>query len=192
MGTATSAATFFVAGPQITGFSPAIGSPGTTITIRGSGFTGVSAVRFNGRAAASFAFVNDGQVTAVVPNRATTGRISVVTASGTGLSGVSFTVIAPHPRSVSLSLQGRRPAATGNVTALDGYDACERDVPVVIKRFKRGRWRWVATTSTREDGGYRVRVGGRPGRYRAQARRIQLANGVVCGGDRSNIIVRRR
>ena len=192
MGTATTAASFFVAGPQITGFSPASGGAGTTVTIRGSGFTGVTAVRFNGRAAASFARVSDGQVTAVVPKGATTGRISVVTASGTGLSGASFTVIAPHPRSVSLSLQGRRPAATGNVTALDGFDACERHVPVVIKRFKHGRWRWVATTSTRDDGGYRVRVGGRSGKYRAQARRIQLANGATCGGDRSNIIVRRR
>jgi hypothetical protein len=192
MGTATSAAAFFVSGPQVTGFSPASGSAGTKVTIRGSGFTGVTAVRFNGRAAASFTRLSDSQITAVVPNGASTGRISVVTPSGTALSGSNFTVIAPHPRSVSLSLQGSRPAATGNVTALDGYHACERHVPVVIKRFKLGRWRWVATTSARDDGSYRVRVGDRPGRYRAQAQRVSLANGAVCGGDRSNVIVHRR
>jgi hypothetical protein len=192
MGTANAAAAFFVSGPQVTGFSPASGSTGTSVTIRGSGFTGVNVVRFNGRAAASFALVDDGRVTAVVPNGATTGRISVVTPSGTGLSSSSFTVIAPHPRSVSLALQGSRPAATGNVTALDGFHACERHVPVVIKRFKHGRWRWVATTSTRDDGGYRVRVGRRLGRYRAQVQRISLTNGALCGGDRSNIILHRR
>lgn len=192
MGTATTAASFFVAGPTITSFSPASGGAGTTVSIVGSGFTGVSAVRFNGRSAASFALVDDAHVTAVVPQGATTGRISVVTPSGTGLSSGNFTVLAPHPRSVSLSLQGRRLSATGNVTALDGYDACERQVPVVIKRFHHGRWRWLATTSTGDGGSYHVRIPHRHGKYRAQARKIQLSNGAICGGDRSNVIVRRR
>ena len=192
LGTGVSAKTFTVVGPKITGFSPTSGDFGTTVTIRGSGFTGVSAVRFSGRNAASFAFVNDGQITAVVPKRATTGHIAVVTPSGTATSGDSFTVIAPHPRSVSLALQGRRLVATGNVTALDGYVACERHAPVVIKRFRHGRWRWLATTSTRKDGAYRVRIAARHGRYRAQALRTHLANGATCGGDRSNVVIRRR
>ena len=192
LGTGVSAKSFVIAGPKVAGFSPVSGVAGTTVTINGSGFTGVTAVRFNGRAASSFAFVNDSQITAVVPKRARSGRIAVVTPAGTGRSSGAFTVIAPHPRSVSLALQGRRLVATGNVTALDGYRACERHVPVVIKRFKHGRWRWLATTSTRKDGGYRVRIAPRHGRFRAQALRTQLANGVTCGGDRSNVIVRRR
>jgi hypothetical protein len=192
MGTATTAASFFVAGPAITGFSPVSGGEGTTVTIQGSGFTRVNAVRFNGRNAASFRLVDDGHVTAVVPHGATTGHISLGTPSGTAVSSGNFTVVAPHPRSVSLSLQGRRLIATGNVSALDGYVSCERHVPVVIKRFHQGRWRWIATTSTGDDGGYRVRIAPRHGRFRAQAQRIRLSDGAVCGGDRSNIIVRHR
>jgi hypothetical protein len=192
MGTATSAASFVVAGPAVTGFSPASGGAGTTVSITGSGFTGVTAVRFNGKGAASFARVDDAHVTAVVPKGATTGRISVVTPSGTGLSSANFTVIAPHPRSVSLALRGRRLVATGNVTALDGYTACEQHVPVVIKRFHHGRWQWLATATTGSRGAYHVRIARRHGRYRAQARKIQLSNGAGCGGDRSNTVVRHR
>ena len=164
-----------MAGPSVTGFSPASGGSGTTVSITGSGFTGVTAVRFNGKNAASFARVDDAHVTAVVPQGATTGRISVVTPSGTGLSSANFTVIAPHPRSVSLALRGRRLVATGNVTALDGYTACEQHVPVVIKRFHHGRWQWLATRPRgRNQGAYQVRIARRHGRYRAKARRIQL------------------
>jgi hypothetical protein len=124
--------------------------------------------------------VDDAHITAVVPQGATTGRISVVTPSGTGRSGANFTVIVPHPRSVSLALQGRRLVATGNVTALDGYVACERHVPVVIKRYHRGHWVWLATPSTGDDGGYHARVARRTGGHRARARKVHLNNGASC------------
>ena len=50
-GTGTSSTDFTVTttgGPTITGFSPNSGPIGTAVTINGTGFTGVNAVRFNG------------------------------------------------------------------------------------------------------------------------------------------------
>lgn len=80
----------FTVGPPISGFSPASGIVGDTVTINGSGFTSVSAVKFNGVFSAA-QNVSDTSVTAVVP-AATTGPISVVTPSGTGVSADSFIV----------------------------------------------------------------------------------------------------
>jgi hypothetical protein len=55
--------------PVITSISPVTGSPtgGDTVTITGSGFTGVTAVSFGLTPAASFVFLNDTQITAVSP-----------------------------------------------------------------------------------------------------------------------------
>jgi hypothetical protein len=177
-----------VTGPEITSFYPTSGYAGTSVTITGSNFTGVNDVRFNGMSA-SFAFVSDTRVTVVVPNGATTGRMTLTTPSGTATSGADFTVIGVHQRSVSLSVV-RRLSATGRVSVDDGYTACQRYVPVVVKRFRHGHWRWVTTTSTGEDGTFRAFLPDRPGRYRARAQRIQLVNGAICGGARSDVVHR--
>src|SRR5439155_10067738 len=55
------------AAPSISGFSPASGPPGTSVSISGSRFTGATAVTFNGTAASSFSVVSDAQITATVP-----------------------------------------------------------------------------------------------------------------------------
>ena len=152
-GTATSATNFTITGaaPTITSFNPASGNVGTTVTIHGTNFTGVNSVKFNGTAAA-FTFVTSVKVTAVVPTGATTGRITLSTPAGTATSPTVFTVLVAHSRTVSLSLSGRPLRATGQVLANDGYDACQRFVPVVIKRFAGGRWHWITTTSTGKTG----------------------------------------
>jgi hypothetical protein len=128
------------------------------------------------------------KITATVPSGATTGKISVTTPQGTVQSANDFTVTAAggHGRRVSLDLSGHL-VATGRVVATDGYNQCERNVPVVIKRLRNGRWRWVETTSTRDDGRFRARLRDRRGQYRARARRVVLANGAICRGDRSDI-----
>jgi hypothetical protein len=84
---------------EITGFSPAGGPPGTSVTIDGSGFTGATDVRFNGTSVGSGNFtVNSGAlITATVPSAATTGPISVVTPGGTATSSSSFTVTSSGP-----------------------------------------------------------------------------------------------
>jgi hypothetical protein len=165
---------------------------GTTVAIYGSSLTGVTSVRFNG-VSATFVFVSATHVNATVPGGATTGRVTLTTPSGTATSPANFTVLAgPHERSVSLSISGRgtraRLFAAGGVSANDGYTACVSNVPVVIKRFHRNGWRWVTTTSTGLNGGFRTPIANKPGRYRAKALRITLVNGAVCGGQLSNVV----
>ena len=78
--------------PTLTSFSPGAGTVGTSVTITGTNFKGVTAVRFNGIAALSYTVLSATQITAVVPAGATTGRISVTTGAGTATSGSNFTV----------------------------------------------------------------------------------------------------
>jgi hypothetical protein len=77
--------------PVVSSFNPTQGPVGTSVDVLGSGFTGVTAVKFNGTAA-SFTFNSDSELHATVPNGATTGPISVTTPSGTGTSSTSFNV----------------------------------------------------------------------------------------------------
>jgi len=80
----------FVVGPVIDSFLPSSGNVGTVVTITGSSFSGATAVKFHGVFAVA-QNVSDTSVTAVVP-AATTGPISVITPSGTGVSADSFIV----------------------------------------------------------------------------------------------------
>ena len=77
------------AAPVIVDFAPKLGPAGTTVTITGSGFTGTTAVSFNGAAASSMNVIADGELRAVVPPTATRGPI-VVTAAGSSSSSVSL------------------------------------------------------------------------------------------------------
>lgn len=80
--------------PVVTSFTPATGPAGTLVTIDGSGFNAITAVRFNG-VNASYSVVNPTQITATVPSGASTGPISVLNASGTGTSGTNYVVTTP-------------------------------------------------------------------------------------------------
>jgi uncharacterized protein (TIGR03790 family) len=75
----------------IENFSPSSGGAGLWINISGRGFTGLSSVKFNGVAARS-RFDHDGWISAEVPAGATSGKITVVSSSGTALSAGSFQV----------------------------------------------------------------------------------------------------
>jgi IPT/TIG domain len=111
-GTALSAGIFKVL-PKLTSFLPAGGAAGASVTIAGSGFTGVSAVKLNG-VAAGFTADSDHQITATVPATATTGKVSVVTAGGTATSLTNFTVVP--------TITGFSPgsAAAGSTVLVDG------------------------------------------------------------------------
>jgi hypothetical protein len=67
---------------------------GTSVTINGTGFTGATGVSFNGTSvgSANFTIASDIQITATVPQGATTGQISVTTPGGTATSSTDFTV----------------------------------------------------------------------------------------------------
>jgi uncharacterized repeat protein (TIGR02543 family) len=79
--------------PTITSFAPVSGPVGTVVMITGNKFNGVpqGGVKFNG-VAASFTVNSNTQITATVPVAATTGKISVTTSAGTGISAGDFTV----------------------------------------------------------------------------------------------------
>jgi hypothetical protein len=92
VGIAHSAGTFRVL-PRITSVGPGSGPAGTTVTISGSGFTDVSAVKFNGVAATAPSVDSDHQITAQVPATATSGRITVTTLGGTAASSTTFLAV---------------------------------------------------------------------------------------------------
>jgi hypothetical protein len=95
-GVADSAGVFTVAtAPVISGFSPASGPIGSSVTITGANFVSVNSVAINGVAVVSPVVNSAAQITATVPAAATTGPISVTTASGTAQSASNFTVVSP-------------------------------------------------------------------------------------------------
>jgi hypothetical protein len=79
---------------EITGFSPGTGPAGTAVTITGTAFDAVTAVRFNGTSAA-FTLVSSTEIHATVPATATTGKIEVATPFGSVLSSTDFIVSQP-------------------------------------------------------------------------------------------------
>lgn len=80
----------------LSNFTPAASCKGggATVTVNGLGFTGSSVVSFNG-ISASTTFVNATQLTAVLPNNATSGFISVTTGTNTVTSTNPFLVKSP-------------------------------------------------------------------------------------------------
>jgi uncharacterized repeat protein (TIGR01451 family) len=90
-GTSVNTNLTFYAVPVITGFSPTHGLPNTSILISGTNFFGASSVRFNGTNA-NFTYINNGQISALVPTNAFNGPISVTAPAGTGFSGTPFQV----------------------------------------------------------------------------------------------------
>jgi len=85
----------YAAAPTITSFTPSSGVYYTVVTITGANFTSPPTVFFNGTRAIDI-WVNYTTITARVPAGASSGTISVTTASGTATSAGSFTII-PSP-----------------------------------------------------------------------------------------------
>jgi hypothetical protein len=76
----------YTTAPSLTGVSPSQGpvSGGTTVTLTGANFSGATAVRFGGVAAASFTVNSATQITAVTPPRAAgAAAVTVTTPNGT-------------------------------------------------------------------------------------------------------------
>lgn len=103
---------FTVPEPNITSFTPAIGTTGESITITGTGFSPVQAnnvVQFNSTAATVTAS-SATSITATVPAGATTGPISVTVDGRTATSGSNFTFV--HPPTISSFSPGSGPPGT--------------------------------------------------------------------------------
>jgi len=83
--------------PTISGFTPASGSPGTTVTISGSNFAGITDVSFGGVSASSFSVVSTSSITAVVGSGAS-GNVTVTNSAGTAsYSGFTFVPLPTLP-----------------------------------------------------------------------------------------------
>jgi flagellar biosynthesis/type III secretory pathway protein FliH len=105
--TAALAATPAPVAPKITSFSPASASAGDTISIGGSGFTGVTSVKFNGVSAVDVRIVSAASIKAVLPSGVSSGPILVTSPLGSASSPKSLEVLPPKITSVSpLSLGG--------------------------------------------------------------------------------------
>jgi len=134
----------------ITSFAPTSAPVGTVVTLTGTGFTGATAVAFNGTTTAIFVVVSATQITAEVPSGATTGTIAVTTPGGTGTSATSFTVTVPAVTTkVTLkvaptSIRFRRTVkATGAVTPVLALVGSKVALKAQIKKGTR----WVTTKS---------------------------------------------
>ena len=164
--------------PTILAFRPLSGPVGTSVTITGTGFTGATAVTFNGTSA-SFTVNLGTQITATVPAGATDGPIAVTTPGGPATSLLDFDVTGTqkHGRNVTLELR-RHLIAVGRITAQDGFEDCEDGVTVKVQRRRpHGAWRGVGTDKSNASGVFRERVSDRPGVYRAIAVRKELNGG---------------
>ena len=118
-GTGQSATNFTVTvppAPTITSFTPTSGPVGAQVTITGTNLSGATDVKFNTTSATTFTVNSATQITATVPTGATTGKISVTTSSGTGLSGPNFTVTLPSSPSTVTSFTPTSGPMTTEVT----------------------------------------------------------------------------
>lgn len=104
-------------GPVIQSFTPTQGQVGTRVTITGQNFNNnIVAVLFNGAAGIVQSGATSTKVEAIVPNNATSGRITVVRGDNkSATSGQDFTVLVPE---FAISLEPSTPvvAAGGTTT----------------------------------------------------------------------------
>jgi YD repeat-containing protein len=115
-GTVTSGHNFIVSAgllpPVISSFSPAIGTPGTAVTVSGSNFatsTSSGETAYINGVASSIASTTASSLSLTVPTSATSGPITVDTTTGVGTSGSMFFI---PPSGVSASAI----ATTGQLT----------------------------------------------------------------------------
>ncbi|MES2649817.1 MAG: IPT/TIG domain-containing protein [Bacteroidota bacterium] len=98
-GTGTKSGFTFLAGniPTVSSFLPISGGTGTVVKIRGTNFTGVSAVSFGDIPASSFQVLTDTtQYISAVVAAGATGSVKVTNAAGSGLkTGFTFNFTAP-------------------------------------------------------------------------------------------------
>lgn len=87
---------------SIHSFTPGSGRPGDPVSITGERFTGATAVTFNG-VEAGYVVLSDTEISATVPNGATSGPISVRTPEGMVNSDESFEISVPAPKIYSIS-----------------------------------------------------------------------------------------
>ena len=177
--------------PVLDGFTPVTGAPGDQVAILGSGLDGATGALFNG--VPGTIVPNTDILTAIVPEGATSGPLSVTTPAGLVTSLTDFAVKGAngatstrHGRTVKFALHGRR--ASGSVRTADGFTGCAANVPVRIQHRGRNGWRTVASVRTSSSGHYSRIIRSRHGTYRAMAPRTKVNGGLdVCARRASGL-----
>jgi outer membrane protein assembly factor BamB len=108
--------------PVVTGIDPRSGfaAGGTTVYLRGSGFTGATGVSFGGTPASSFTVVRSDAMSAVSPPGSGTVDITVTTATGTSrISDVDQFAYIP-PTTVTAVIPNQGPMAGGTRVTISG------------------------------------------------------------------------
>lgn len=110
--------------PTITSFTPDNGCAGTTITITGTDFAGITAITIGGTGVASYTVDSPTQITAIV-GEGTTGTVTVTNTTGDAVSAGSFTVLsAPDAVEVTVTAEG---TCLGEVQQLSAASGEETD-----------------------------------------------------------------
>lgn len=86
-----------IACPVVSSINPASGIVGSSVTITGANFTGVTAVKFATNVASTFSINSDSQITATVPSGAVTGSITLSKTGCADVQTATFTVTQPNP-----------------------------------------------------------------------------------------------
>ena len=102
--------------PAVASFDPAAGSPGTSVAITGSKFTGATNVAFGGTSTTNFTIASDTTINVTVPAGARTGRITVTAPPGTGVSRTNFNVTAAASDAAATAV----PTVLANFSAQQG------------------------------------------------------------------------
>ena len=116
----------FVVLPTVTGFNPTFGPVGTAVTITGAnlnegiGAGGAPVVKFGSVTATTVSNVSFNQLTAVVPNGATTSLISVTTTNGSGTNNSFFYL---PPQITAFSPSNSLPGSTITISGVNFTDA---------------------------------------------------------------------
>ena len=130
-GAVMSATVFTVpASPVITSFAPALGLPGDTVVVRGTGFssvTGDNTVKFADNAIATVTASTSTQLTVVVPASAVKGTLSATVAGQSGTSTATFEVLKDLPRNGLVAFypfSGNAKDASGHAFDLTLFGNC--------------------------------------------------------------------
>lgn len=108
-----------VDGYQPDPFNGPSGSPGTTVTINGTGLGKIVKVTFNGTPATGVTQMGDTQIQAAVPTGATTGPISISDGTTTVQNKKrDFTVLPPVPEITGISPKSGK---VGTVVTISGH-----------------------------------------------------------------------
>jgi hypothetical protein len=81
--------------PTVSGISPTNGAAGTSVTITGDNFAGITAVKFSNNVSAVFTITSATQISTTVPNGAVTGPITLSKTGCADLQTGVFTVNTP-------------------------------------------------------------------------------------------------